>query len=511
MSKGTVYKLPLSFFVSDMCPLVAKVVSALEAENTKFETTSHWTAHPLSGKKFKSVTSVPVAKFSCSTADKLSHGFLLKDYDRFLELCSEYGIGIHNLRVVENKPYPVVKCDFGLRGFKPRPHQVPAIAHLSRQGLRDKSVLVSATGTGKTAMSIYHMALTGVRTMFSMNPGHLTTWRNELKDFTTVTDDDIYEFTGGPSIRKAIELVKKGEFNYKIILTSAATTRNFLKDYEQQGTGNFSYDVTPLELWSLFGIGMVVRDEVHEAIHTLVKQSIYCCAPESVYLSATLVSDDRFINTIYDKVFPREVQWRSENNRYLTMHPMFYGNIKPISGRGFKGYSHVSYEKTIMKTKGTLERYLNLMNLITDLWVKEYKPGKKLMFVASTIKMCEHIRDRLVKSYPKYSCDLFIQGSPKEHLYERDIIIGTPGSVGTGVNVPNLSMIVMTTAIGSTQRSIQIAGRPREIKLYPEDSPRFVYFVNHENGAHMKYHEKRIGYMTQRIKGRKDIHTNYRI
>lgn len=511
MSKGTVYKLPLSFFVSLPSPQVARAIEELIRENTKYELESKWTQHPISKIKVKETKEIPVARFCCSTADKRNHGFLLKDLDRFYELCHGFGIRKDELEIIDFKPYNVIKCDFGLKGFKPREHQVPAIKHLSRSNDRKISVLESATGTGKTAMSIYHMAKQGVLTVFSMNPGHLTTWRSELKAFTTVTDEDIYEFTGGESIRKAIELKKKGEFNYKIILTSAATTRNFLKEYELQGSENFSYDVTPIGLWAFFGVGLVVRDEVHEAIHTLVKQSIYCTAPESLYLSATLVSDDRFINRIYDKVFPPEVIWRSANNKYLMMHPLFYGNQKMISGRSFKGYSHVSYEKTIMKKKGTLERYLNLMTFSLDLWKQEYKPGKKVMFIAATIKMCELIRDKLKAYAPDYSCDMYVQGSPKEHLYERDIIIGTPGSVGTGVNVPNLSLVVLTVAIGSTQRSIQIAGRPREIKLYPEDPPRFIYFVNQENNSHMKYHEKRIGYMTMRIKGRKDIQTNYRI
>ena len=497
-----------SFFVVRPPARVQQILKELEDMLSKKELTSVWKKDLMTGKSFKSKELVTLATYMTTTKDKMLQGFLNSELDWVLDRLSR--AGFKDVRLVPYKEYEPFRCDFGIKDFTPRDPQIPAIEHICKPSNKDLAVLEAATGFGKTIISIFYTAKVGARTVFSMTPGHLKTWRSSMKSLTNVTDEDIYELSGAESIKTAVKLQKAGMFNYKVILVSSVTLREFIKSYEENPE-TFEVDETPLTLWRTLQVGLVVRDEVHEHLHALTKQVIYNSAPAQLMLSATLVSDDPFLNVIYNKVFLQNHRWRSPKNKHVTMYALLYGQTKKIPCRNQFGYSHTTYEKNIIRSKSMFSNYMDLVTLTAQLWLKEYREGKNMMIIASTKIMCKLIVEHLTALYPKLNIKTYIHKDPKENLYDSDIVVGTPGSCGTGIDKPNMSMIVLTTALGSTQLSLQIAGRPRPMKLYPDEDPRFIYFCNTDITAHNNYDIKRRRYMVGNIKSFGMISTGFRI
>lgn len=509
-AKVVIEKYPTSFFVVDPPPRVIAILDTMDEALSKKDVVTEIKKNPFSGKNFRVKVPVVLARYSTKTSTRRRRGYLNSELQGLMVELKRAGFNDSTIEIVKPKPYEVAKCDFGMEDFQLRKHQVPAAEHIKKDDNQSFCTLEARTGWGKTAMGIYEMARRGKRTLFSMTPGHLKTWRKSLQGFTNVADDEVYLIAGGESITKAIELSREGKFDYKVVLCSTPTLREYIKLYEAN-PDDFAEDETPFRLWATLGIGFVVRDEVHEHLHALTLQVIYNCVEEQLLLTATIVTDDNFIKLIHAKIFPLLKRWKSDTNKHITMHPLFYSSNRPIPSSSPFGYSHLKYEKNILRSKKLTANYMKLIHMAAVLWKREYKEGKNMMVIASTKLMCKQIVDFLSGIYPDLCIKTFIHKDKEENLYESDIVVGTPKSIGTGIDKKNLSLILLTTALGSTGLSLQIAGRPRPQERYPDDDPRFIYLVNRSIQPHVSYHNKRKIYMANNIKSQSPIESNFSI
>jgi superfamily II DNA or RNA helicase len=81
-----------------------------------------------------------------------------------------------------------------------------------------------------------------------------------------------------------------------------------------------------------------------------------------------------------------------------------------------------------------------------------------------------------------------VEEDPYENLMQADVSVSTLLSAGTGVDIPMLTTVILTTSISSSQSNIQGFGRLRNI---PNKKLRFVYFVCSDFPKQLEYHEKK--------------------
>lgn len=439
------------------------------------------------------------ATFAASTSDRSEYRFMLSDLKpllAFLEFNLPYTPTITRTKrpTVEGVPIDInMHIKYTPRGDE----QAAAVKHAL---VPDKPIRVlhAATGFGKTFCGYWTIAHTKVRTGLVMEPTHINTWLIDAEEYCTITKRDILVIKGSDSLRTLMEMQQIGALDAKMIFFSAATMRNYIKAYEDK-TEPFPYDIEPDKLFEYLGIGLIIKDESHESIHSLCKQTIYTHTKKILFLSATLVSDNAFINQMYRKVFPKDDVWESIPNKHIDFFAYFYRSSPSakIKYKGFRGYSHIAYESSILKNVKLKEEYWGLIrDVLFESFLDNYLQGTKAILFCSTKKMCTFLSGKAKAEFPNMTIGCFIGGSAQEELYDRDIIFSTPKSAGTGKNIPNLAVAWNTVAIGSTQLHRQIAGRLRPIALHKEIAPRFYMLYNSTIPQHIGYEKgKRIDSM----------------
>lgn len=369
------------------------------------------------------------------------------------------------------------------------------------------------TVTHNTAMGLMAIAHFGVRAGLVMTSNYIEIWLKSIGWVLGLKKGDFCVIRGSASLKTIVELSQAGENKYKLIFFSISTLRNFLKDHIS--TGYTINGVTPRQLFETLGIGVRIIDEAHENPHALALQNIHTHVAKTIYLSATLVSDDAFINKQYDKMFPMADRYKlGRNNKHAEVYPTYYTLANPDKAKytGNKGYSHVTYEQWMMKTPDVFGGYYELIKMLLDeTFIKIRKPGQKALVFCSTTEFCEKIAKRLAKEYNPQGLTVsdYVGYHDTNVLYENDIVVSTPTSAGTGKDIPGLLVCISSTAIGSQQKNLQMLGRLRELKDFPEDSPKYIYLVCRSIQKHMEYHLRKLDYFKERSKFIKDYETHF--
>ena len=78
-----------------------------------------------------------------------------------------------------------------------------------------------------------------------------------------------------------------------------------------------------------------------------------------------------------------------------------------------------------------------------------------------------------------------------------DIIVTTPGSLGTGIDVPNLRVGIQTVNISATAMNLQNLGRLRKL---PDRDVKFCYLYAENIPKQKEYHRRRVDMFTDRAR-----------
>lgn len=457
------------------------------------------------------------AIFCTHTWDRREMGFLIDMYPEFVKHM-EFASPGTKMEVVNLVPSSGVSVEMTMKDhFKPRGEQPEAISYVCSN--QNRPVLEAATGFGKTITAFFAMAKKSTRTAAVMGATHLKTWMNCGDEYMGMRDGDVLVISGSSNLKTAVEMISNGDLNPKFILISSQTLQKFITAYEEDFQ-NVHYDFTPIELWSLLGVGFLIRDETHESIHATVKQVIYSDIPEILFLSATLVSDDRFINRVYEYIFGKKKdRWISKPNQHIAVRPTFYW-IHPnlLNHRSFKfksafGYSHVHFEKSILKRKRVTEEWCNFISsMVRSTLIKNYQSGLKALVLVSTKKMAFAMQAHLQADYPHLTVGAFVDGAHTDELYDRDIVVSTPKGAGTGKDIPGLYVVIQTIAVNSIQLNLQIMGRLRPVKVNGvalDLDPLYIYLNAMNIPKHNEYHRKRIIDVSGKCKDVQNIETHF--
>lgn len=356
-----------------------------------------------------------------------------------------------------------------------------------------------------------------------MSATHMATWVSGAKEYMHMTPNNLMLIQGSAALKAAIQMSQMNMLEVDLILFSAETIRGFLKAWEERDVEPFDYGCSPYELWKVLKVGFVIGDEAHEQIHNRFRMTAYTHAPKVLYLSATLICDDPFINLMYRHIFGAEEDiWESDNNKHIAVRPLFYQLDKDLlynrkfKHNGPRGYSHIEFEKSVMRNKKLTNQYFRFIKATIDsaLYDKNFVEGMKGFVMFASIKMGEAFQKYLKEQYPNRTIGLFVGGSAKAELYERDIVIGTPRSIGTGKDVPGLKALIQTVAVNSSQLNLQIMGRLRPVKINGvliAVDPLYVYLNCEQIKQHKIYHQHRLAHVAEKCKDIKVIRHHFKL
>lgn len=357
--------------------------------------------------------------------------------------------------------------------------------------------------THNTFCALFSSQQLGDRMLITVLPRYVDIWIKAFGEFYNIKPDDIL-LADSIGVAEAHELVKSGKVDPKIIILPLSKIDIYLKKCKEDPTlPSLDQVYTDME------IGTRIIDEAHESIYSVYNSLMYGNVNKTMILSATLKGDDEFINGIYSQIFPHSSYLKPpEYTKYIKVvayyHKMNLWQYK-INTKGFGGYSHVKFEQGILKRKDVFERYYQMLKGAYEMYYMEgYREKQKAMWFFSTTEFCEKFNERLLQDYPDLDSIVFNSLTSKKNptaYREHQNVVTTPGSCGTGKDVPYLYVVFSPIAVSSSQRNDQMVGRTRPIdKWWPDLDPIFVYFVCVDEPKQCEYSRKRKGIFEKKMK-----------
>lgn len=458
-----------------------------------------------------------VKVFAAANADRTEFRFHINQLEDFKKLQFQMGYDNPALFQVVNVPVKETPTiDFKVKDkYQPYDYQVPLIDYLSKKEPKCKLVGLK-TGGGKSITAMRAIERLKKIACIIVKPAYIEKWVEDLLRSCEIEQEDIVVVQGGKQLMALINLVKEKKLAYKIVLISNRTMQNWLTAYEKSAEDaiELGYMIHPYQFFEHIGAGIRLFDEVHQDFHFNFKLDLYTNVEHAMALSATLITNDPFLRNMHDIAYPpKDRSANPDLGNYISSFAVHYRFDKPdkirTSEYGSNNYSHGAVEKSIMKHIPTLHAYLNLIDYTLNIgYANSKKKDKKCIIFAYSVDMCTTIAKHLEGKHPEYDVRRYVSEDPYENLMQADVIVSTLGSAGTAVDIPNLTNVILTTAVDSIQSNIQSLGRLR--KLDNGETPtEFHYFVCEDIPKHLEYHERKKQMLSQRAKTFIDVYSGH--
>jgi len=444
--------------------------------------------------------------FARFNADKTELRFNAEKLPELIKLMKDNGYAENRILILDEPVIAGTAANIKLKSpdIKPRNElQEDYIEFMT--GPKPVVVNNATTGFGKSFMAIYVAYLLQTRTLITVLPRYVDIWVKTIAEFLNVHPTDIL-IVDKYTVEEVHKVMKEGLVNPSFIILPLTKIDVYLKRLKEDPSLPCLDDV-----YRDLGCGYRIIDEAHESIYSVYMSMMFGNHAKTAALSATLQGDDDFINGIYSQIFPAHCYLRPpEYTKYI--HVIAYAHRMDvmkyrINTKGFGGYSHVKFEQAIMKNKYVFEQYyLMLAQAFKTYYFDTYREGQKAMWFFATIEMCEMFLERLKKDHPDLDAIVFTgeQSKKKETktaYREHQVVVTTPGSCGTGKDIPKLYVVFSPIAVSSSQRNDQMVGRTRPIdKWWPDLDPLFVYFVCPDIPKQVEYHRKRKTIFNKKMK-----------
>jgi superfamily II DNA or RNA helicase len=452
----------------------------------------------------------PLKAYAAKTADNVEMRFHRNTLQEFKAHVERQRCGPNFVEWIEDPLPPAVEVELKPRAYKlgteerlelredENNAQISAVEYFT-EGTAPTTKLVGVqTGKGKGIISMFALSRVGLRVFVCVLPQYVTKWCDELIEVLELERSDIMVVRSGKDLMALTQLCMEGLLQCKVVVLASTIYRGWIKVYEQlrEGTLDLGYAFLPDQLMEGTGCGVKVVDEVHREFHNFFKIMLYTHCQHDWGMSATLRSKDPFMMRMYEIAYPSNERFKGlPYDKYVNYTAWMYRFDHPekisCTERGRTEYSHNVFEQSIIKQKGVLANYLAMINIISQgLYFKKYLPGDRFIIFAASVDMCHIIAEYMKELYPHLDVRSYVEGEPKENLYDSDIRVTTIGGGGTGHDIKRLTGALMTTAIDSEAANLQAMGRLR--KLHDGRTPEFAYLVNQDNEKHMKYHESKV-------------------
>lgn len=439
----------------------------------------------------------PLKVFAARVRDGGEFRFHINQYDAFLMHLANLNITPDIVPTTVHVPPEGEPVDISvLPGWILRDYQEPIMAYLDSDLPNTRKLVEIQPGKGKTLLAAYRAAATKSRVVVILKPQYMEKWAADFEKICGIPKKETIQINGSAALMNLISTAKEKKLTARVIIISNRTLQNWFTLYERKGDYSLTqgYDCYPEELLPLLGAGVRIIDEVHQDYHLNFKMDLYCHCPLTISLSATLINDDPFLSRMYEVGYPKDHRYAGlAYDRYIESTSLFYSVKRPDKLKttewGSSTYSHYAFENSIMKDPLLLQGYMGLIDVaIRDHYLKDYKPGNRLLVYCASINLCTLVTDHLKRVYPGKDIRRYVEEDPYVNLMEAEVSVSTLTSAGTGHDIDQLSTVILTTAVSSSASNIQGFGRLRNL---PDITKRFVYFVCTDVPKHIEYHVKK--------------------
>lgn len=433
------------------------------------------------------------------TRDREEFRFHINQLSDVLRHLSNYGFYHKQVWIVNHEIYEPPTIEFNFIDTRvPRDDQAEIIDYIVDEG--KTKVVTLDPGRGKTFIALTAINLIEQRVFICIKAMYIEKWVGDIKVAFKLETNDLIVIQGINSFKKTIALAKAGLLEAKFIICSNMTFYGYLRDYEiyKNEIIDVGYDCLPEDFYQTLGVGLRLIDEVHQDFHLNFRQDLYAHVPKTLSLSGTLESDDPFINRMYVTMFPPAERFRQhERDVYVAVEALVY-RIPHVDNRinyinkSLKSYSHIKFEQSIMRNKVLLREYINMIcDIVQKRFVNIKEDNQKMVIYHSTVEMCGLVATELAKRQAALTVSRYVSEDEYEDMLESDIIVSTLKSLGTAIDIPGLRVVLLTDALGSRQANLQVMGRLRRLKEWPDTTPEFLYLVCEDIEKHKEYHRKK--------------------
>lgn len=337
-------------------------------------------------------------------------------------------------------------------------------------------------------VSIFRSSMVkNIRTMVTMRT-RLDQWESEFFKFTNASEKQLYIIKGRPSLERLVMFKEEGQMP-DFIVASIQTMRKYVT-----GHPDYAFLPNPREFTDYFGIGMVGMDEFHE--HLESNYLMMLCLNPAIWcpITATFTKKDEFLNQIAKGFAPVDKRvGANEYRRYVDIYGYEcdggYGVIEKRSYMGPRGYSGTKLEKFFMKKgKKFFKEYFKeyFVPLFKEHYMKKRVEGDRVFILFTLVEMCYWFQKLMTEAFPEIQSAVYVAGVDREVLTQKELIITTPGSGGTGTDAPNVRSCFSFVAMAQETPLIQHVGRIRYDKNYTKPYD-FVYCYFSRVDKHMDY------------------------
>lgn len=450
--------------------------------------------------------------FAAATADRGEWRFHRHELPNLLEAFKSRGYleGQH-LKVIYVPDHPIAKIDVSMpKGWAPREEQLPIIEY----GLADgrTKVITMQTGTGKTATSLKIVSLIGHRLMVTVLGRYLEKWKSDLIENYGLKPQELVVVRGQKQLHALLEAAHLGQLPTQLaaVLITTDTMVDYIDLYEKtKFVAMPKYLVPPERIYEVLSVGIRIIDECHQNFHANFKMDLYTHIDKGIYLSATLESDNQFIDKMYRIAYPMHLRMDGgKYQQYCNVVNVEYQleDSRKVRFKNAKGqYSQNDYESWIMKDPGRLKNYLELIwNIAKVEYLSDYVEGQRLLILAGRTEMCSVIANYIDGRLADHTVSKYTSAEDYDVLMNSDVSVSTYGSAGTAVDIADLTTCICTIAMSASQGNLQILGRLRKLKRWPHRNPKFIYLTCLDVPPHRTYHEKKLAL----FKGKALSHTS---
>lgn len=314
------------------------------------------------------------------------------------------------------------------------------------------------TGKGKTYVAVAVMAYFCVKTiMITSSIDWINQWREKIKEYTNIQDDEIYTIAGKASIIKLLKFNLNKRI--KFYLCSHDTIKAFATKYGWE-------NVT--KLFKALKIGIKIYDEAHLYFDNICMIDFYTDIWKTFYLTASPMRSDRYEDSIYQfsfKTIPKINLYDEETDPH-TKYLAIRFNSRPTPEqvslcRNAYGFDRIKYTDYLI----TRPNYYLLLSMLMDMIFKFTSPNGKCLIYIGTNKAISVTHQWLNFYYPGVSIGLFSSLVPKlekKNQLNNKIILTTTKSAGAALDIDGLEMtIILNEPFKSKVLAQQTLGRTR--------------------------------------------------
>ena len=440
----------------------------------------------------------PTRVFAAATSSRNEYRFHINCLSGFKDQLKLHFIKDEMVEWITEPFYPVDTVELPIvAGLSPFDYQVPAIECIKSPEPPRAKFLAIQTGKGKSFCTMKAISDLGLRAAYFLRPMFIEKWIIDIQKTYDISAEDIMVVQGGKQLMALTHLAVNGLLDSKVLLFSNKTYQIWLKEYETYGQNILEkgYACTPDELWEHMRVGVRVIDEVHLDFHLNFKLDLYTHCERSISLSASFVSDDSFLNRMYELTYPANSRYNGgEYHKYISGEAVFYNLLSSdkirTTNRGDTRYNHNVFEQSILHSVKMKQNYFSLVYLkLKESYLVRFKEGRKAIIFCASKDMCGELVQFLRHVCPGKTVERYVDEDPYENLMDPDIRVTTLNSAGTAVDIPGLITTILTVAVRSSQSNIQGLGRLRETK--DGTVPEFLYFVCEDLPKHVEYHNQK--------------------